>query len=159
MPSAEGTFPKQGADPLYASEVNRFNPKFIGRIAYQDELNISGTTYQVIPGSVYYSGATNTAITINSMMILNDFVSHTNVSLLSLNYRMRISGAGMDFYFPVKSHNANSSLMWRSNYVLTSGAMTSSGGNIGSDYVITREAFSNNNATQFNADDFVVVGY
>jgi len=153
----EGVFPKIDGDILYASEANRFSPKLIGYVDQSTLTNISGAseTYTTMGGTITYYGTIG-SIQITDFMIV-DCVPF-NLSTEAASFRLRISGAaGLNMITSTKSISVRGTS--RINHVFTSGILTSSGGNIGSDYIISVEGNNNSNANQGGMDDFLVWGY
>lgn len=160
MATAESIFPKIGNDPLYASEVNTFNPKLIGNVSQQVNVNTSGTTvYTQLGASINYIGTGSLGI-YNFMVLQTDVdIDEGTTPTGTYNSRFRISGtAGLDMTTPIKG-NTNALRHISLKHVFTSGVITASGGNIGSDYVLTVEGKSNLNNPTHQVQDFIVYGW
>lgn len=160
MATDEGVFPKIGNDPLFDSEVNRFSPKLIGNINQSDRVNISGTNFAPIGGAITYPGTGS--MQISQFMQVQAGIGKQNTATTLNEFRIRTSGtADLDLVSPTWSISATNIQFGNTiNYILTSGVMTASGGNIGSSYIITLEA--RNNSNDVNAalfGDFVIIGY
>ena len=160
MPTAESVFPKIGNDPLYASEVNRFSPKLIGYTSDNTRLNGSGTTYVPLGTTISYSGTVG-SIQISQFMIVETNINIPYAASHTLNSQLRISGtAGLNMVMSNKQDAATQGgLHHKYIHVLTSGVITSSGGNIGSNYVISREVQTEENNPNVILNDFVVWGH
>ena len=132
----EGIFPKVSGDVLYASEVNSFRTKLIGQVVQNLSLNISGTNFGVIGGSLLYTGNGTEYIRANS------FASKNTTGTDQFAFRVRISGtAGLN----ITNTAIDKPYSWSSvliDHIFTSGAITASGGNIGSNYVLFLKAQS-----------------
>jgi len=158
MVTAEGVFPKTGNDPIYASEINRFSPKLIGYVDQNIYMNISGAAYIPMGASITYPGAGS--MQINEFMEVKTIGQKADATNLAINFRLRISGtAGLNMVTSSKGTSALTTQdVYNFNHIFTSGAITASGGNVGSSYVIT---FEGNSASDLQArtGDFVIIGY
>jgi len=157
----EGTFPKVPGDIAYSSEANMFNPKIVGNWnQYNSAVGRSGTsptTVGAIGSTINYNAASGICYkffklegTVDAQYSAGDIVSKS---------QFWISGPGVNMAVtPIKTLNgrANFHIM---NTVLTSGTLTASGGNVGSNYDFTILACNNNNATNVSVSDFVVWGH
>ena len=153
--TAEGTFPKVAGDIFYASEANKFNPKIVGIHERYDIINTSGTVH-IIVGSVFYSGT----VPLCNYMRAETMFQKDNTNTI-LQGRFRISGtAGLNFSTANKTtpSNANTSCIYL-NHIFTSGEITASGGNIGSNYWIYVEALEPINSNTTIVSDFIVTGW
>lgn len=163
MPTAEGIFPKDvnGADPLYASEVNRFSPKLIGKVSQYGVVNVSGTTaYTTLGTPITYSGTVGSIKISEFMNCQFNAIRNSANAGHTHNVRLRISGtAGLNMTSPLKTHTATSVAIFSFNHVFTSGVITASGGNIGSNYSIFPEANSTEDAATVQFGDFLVWGH
>lgn len=151
MPTGESNFPKEGGDPLYASEVNRFNPKRIGQIGGPNTLTGSTTAFQSITGSIVYVGSGAGAI--SDFLVVHHSVISAGANSTSATTRVVISGVGLNNVPIYNGDIAGGAANNNNHYVckfLTSGTITASGGNIGSNYVFfaqTRYNAANDTAT------------
>lgn len=153
--AVEGEFPKADGDVLYASEVNLANPKLIGAINHNPELtNVSGTDFTILH-TIPYSG---TDTQIESWMNFRTLIQTRGATNDTHNHHVRVSGPGMNITAAVKSSTI-AEVFAPIDHYMTSGAFTASGGNIGSNYVITLESKSNVNATSIIKNDFTVTGH
>lgn len=161
MVTAEGTFPKIGNDPVYASELNMFNPKIIGYINVANwtdqSYGTSGTNYQNIGGSLVYPGAGSLQISSYMHSTFDIWVNDSNIPNTYYG-RIIISGtAGLNnMIIGTKQINngGNSTLF---NHLITSGALTASGGNVGSPYVFFRQLLSDDGAVYLN--NWIITGF
>jgi len=157
--ASESEFPKKDGDIFYASEVNRFSPKLIGNIIQDVATNISGTNYTVMGGSITYPGTGSLQISEFMNIQHGCFI----LAGVAANYtsRLRASGVGVDMVMNTKIGSTTAELdnYLSFNHILTSGAMTASGGNIGSPYVISLEGKSNRNIASVYVRDFTILGY
>lgn len=155
----EGEFPKVDGDILFATEVNRFSPKVIGAVEQQVTANVSGTSvYTGIGGNVDYVGTGSLGIL--QFLIVQTIGGHTNSAAGTSNFRLRISGtAGLNMNTTNKTVSFDSNTTAYINHLYTSGNITASGGNIGSNYTITVEANSNINAANSRIGDLMVLGF
>jgi len=110
-------------------------------------------------GTITYKG------TVGSMMI-SEFIiaqfSPGTTSTLAAAFRMRISGtAGLNMVTNTKNFSAGERFNTPANFtqVFTSGALTASGGNIGSDYVISIEGNDASSTAQGRVFDAVAWGF
>ena len=158
----EGTFPKSDGDILYASEINRVNPKLIGNLSQIGAVNISGGDYKIVGGSILYPGTGSLQIS-DFMQIQHSIYGGGGVvNDTSTNTQLRISGTDLNIILssktiPISKVYGGTNAVY--NYILTSGTITSSGGNIGTPYVFFLEAkndFNNDSPIVF---DFSVIGY
>jgi len=134
--ATEGEFPKIDGDILYASEANKMNPKLIGHVAQFSNFTAaaSGTAFTTVGGSVFYSGGES---------VISDFINvQTSPAMRDstegriYDFRISMSGAGLNnLVSPTKSVNGPD-MSFNFNHVFTSGAITASGGNVGSSYII-----------------------
>ena len=155
----ENSFPKVDGDIFFASEANGFFPKIIGIIEQDLKLNVSGTDYQTIGGSILYSGTATQITQIRHYMKAECVAQKISSTAEDHNVRMRISGtAGLDIPTREIIVSAVTQVM-PINHLFTSGNITASGGNIGSEYSITVEAKSQDNNPNFTVHDFVITGW
>jgi hypothetical protein len=153
----EGTFPKVDGDILYASEINTIYPKVIGNIAQFVEAGTSGTNYAQWGGSIVYLGSGLSRLF--NFMEAKVSISNNDANAATDYYaRMRISGAGLNIATDIKTFKCSTGLVI--DHIYTSGAITASGGNIGSSYSITTECNSSAaGGANLAVGDFVVVAY
>lgn len=153
--TAQDIFPKINGDILYASEVNRFNPKFIGEVVGPITGNISGNgVYTLISSITYLAGSTQ----IYSYLNVRAETYHDDT--LTKYFRLRISGtAGLNMATAAKSSLGGGISVVNFDHIYTSGAITASGGNIGSPYVLSLEGYSSSAGINYNGGDFTVVGW
>lgn len=150
---AEGEFPKSDGDILYASEVNRLHSKVIGNVIQYGYHNTSGIAYSVIGGSILYD-ATDP---IEEFFQISTAVRKEGGRNI---IRLSVSGEALDMDLPVKTLPlGNSSEIIFFNECLTSGAITASGGNIGSAVVFFLEGIGSYNSANINYNDFTVIGH
>ena len=158
MATAEGVFPKVGGDPIYASELNRYNPKLIGfKKQPVTNFNASGTNFQEV-GSILYPGAGSLQIS-DYMTISSNVSYHSNVNP-TLASQIRMSGTDGLNDFIVGSVNTTTIdyPIHIYNHVLTSGAITASGGNIGSQYWIFFDIRGIESSSITKVGDFLIEG-
>jgi len=161
MATAEGVFPKVGNDPIYASEVNLFNPKIIGQVIQATNTG-SATVVQNAGTPILYSGAGPSQI---SNFIIGQFEWSKNGTAQTTDNttgRVVISGAGLNNMIIHTKNISNTQGVgntqiersWGCNFVLTSGVITASGGNVGSSYVIQPQTLG----TGGWINDFLITG-
>jgi hypothetical protein len=147
--TASGVFPKVDGDVLYSTDINMINPKLLGNyIPTTATLTVnSGTTLYTTIGSIVYPGTGS--LQISSFININSYVG--TGENIATNARFRISGtAGLNnLVSPVMGQTANAGTENHIYYdfILTSGVITASGGNIGSKYAIFFEANTDTNVT------------
>lgn len=150
----ELVFPKVTGDYLFPGDVNRFNPKVIGVHQLAIAINVSGTNFTLM-GSVDYLGTELFSSHLNiATAVQKDGANFVNQA------RLRVSGAGLNMVTVIK--NTPTSVEEKVlvfNHILTSGALTASGGNVGSPYVISVEGRNNVNDTRAFMNDFAVWGF
>ena len=134
----EGQFPKLDGDILFASEVNKFEPKIIANVI---QLVTAGSVIDFVDhgASATYSG-TVAATQISDFMVIEYQANISSSATTSAQRaaRIRISGAGLNNMVVTSKNfttNATTYINHNFRHVLTSGAITASGGNIGSDYI------------------------
>jgi hypothetical protein len=129
-------FPKVTGDPLYHTEVNTFREKIIGSISQNAGGLISGTAWQIVGGSVLYTG-------VYPSLISSHFKIDTSLRIIDsmggVNPSSRIRASGLAFDSTLKTISINTGGLTGPlienqvfNYLLTSGAINTLGGNIGS---------------------------
>ena len=154
--ATEGNFPKADGDYLFASEANRFNPKVIGNHRQFTQFNASGPTgvYKLV-GSVDYTASP----AFSSHLIIEGSTQKDAASLIS-NTRIRISGTDLNMTTTVKATpNTTGQVNVPHREILTSGALTASGGAVTTKYVISLEANNNSDAERIFITDFMVWGF
>jgi len=156
MVQAEGDFPKTGNDPMYASEYNNFNPKLIGTVSQGPSVVTfnSGTAWTSM-GVVNYSGAN---MPINSWMNFRTFIQSREDSNDDTDFRVHISGPGVDMGAVTKTAKIADQHVWI-DYYMTSEELVASGGNTGSNYDITLEAKTADDGQNYAKNDFTVWGH
>lgn len=157
----EGQFPKIAGDVIYASEINRFSPKLIGNIVQEEMVNVSGAVgvYVTMGGSILYPGVGS--MQISQFMQIQTSTQKVTSATGNHFFRLRISGAGLNITTPIKDCRVASVEhdVFTFNHILTSGAITASGGNIGSQYIIYVEGNTAHNNADDRVNDLVVIGY
>ena len=157
----EGVFPKVDGDIYYASEVNATPLKLIGQKIEVSYSPGSTTSPQIVGGSLVYYGTNIGSRISNFFHIKTTFFKPETLSLWGAMVVM--SGAGLSG-LPIGSGQPStdgfykSTSMWDIDYILTSGAITANGGNIGSDYVFTRYVRLDASVGIYN-NNFLIYGH
>jgi len=152
--TAEGEFPKVDGDILYASEVNEMHTKVFDVVhQYINSSLTSGTDYIIYGGSLFYNPG---EIMTNFMQIQipTSFITSTGDPISN---RLRISGADVNFTTSPKTQTLTHSYDMSINHILTSGALTASGGDVNNPFVIFLEIKAND-TYGYSISDFTAVG-
>lgn len=114
MATAEGVFPKVGNDPLYASEINKFNKniQFLGAGGVGSTFYGNGFlgSRDTTIGSVLVSGISFTPT--NPMVIDIDMVASSNY-VSTVGYTPQISGLTMNNVSMTASNSIADVMKWR----------------------------------------------
>jgi len=161
MPTAESVFPKVGNDPLFVSEVNTFNPKLTGEDSATNaatDISGPGGIFTTIGGTILYQGTIGSA----QMRQYLELTTSVDSDLAGdTDIRFRISGtAGLDDQHDlvVGGFQPANAVMYYT-HVYTSGNITASGGNIGSDYVLSIEGQAGGTTANVHRGTFKVWSY
>lgn len=157
--TAESIFPKVDGDIYFSSELNRINPKLIDFVEQEVNIsNLSGTNPTPRAGSVLYPGAGS--LQFHDFMQVTTFCQKISNTTAVFQCRLRLSGTDLNITTAIKSIPSTPvNVAFNFNHIYTSGAITASGGDIGTPYAIFLEANENvtNSAGLFG--DIVVMGH
>jgi len=153
--TGSGVFPKIDGDVLYASEVNSFREKVIGFVQQDYRPSISGTDYQILGGSVLYSG-TFPSLVYSHLKVQFPMYDDNSNSAIAFKAHVRFSGTHLNI-------SGNDQTLFASTipcgityqYILESGT-TNFGGNMGSPFVVFVEG--KNSDTGGKIGNLIVTG-
>ena len=159
--TAEGIFPKADGDIFYATDANTVYPKVLGFSQQNAEANASGTSiYTQVGGAANYLGSGLSKIQLYMTIIAGVYTKQGTESTNS--WRARISGAGLNFATATTTFTGGlTSTVNGTTFIqlLQGTGIVASGGNLGSPYVVTMEALTNDNANSACMANMLVTGF